>query len=149
MTTALPACSTVTASALDDPRATWGFSQVPTEPPVPTTIPVARVLQREEWIQEGLRLFGPNKRDWAFRCPLCGQVQSVRDFLRHGLDPQGKVFNTCLGGLLSPSLLPPRRRCDLAFERLEGLALVFVIYKGKNIPVFPFANPVQVCFKVR
>ena len=34
-------------------------------------------LANEEWITEAQRRYGPQARNWRFRCPSCGHVQSV------------------------------------------------------------------------
>lgn len=36
-----------------------------------------------EWQAEGERLFGEHGRDWKFVCPVCGTVQSGKDFKQH------------------------------------------------------------------
>lgn len=35
-------------------------------------------LSREQWNLLGEDLYGPDKDDWTFACPLCGNTQSVK-----------------------------------------------------------------------
>ena len=37
-------------------------------------------MTHQEWAAEAVRRFGPNAKDWKFVCPVCGYVQSMRDF---------------------------------------------------------------------
>ncbi len=137
------------ASRPEDPRGTWGFRQLPAET-VPGWGPEIPTLQREAWIAEGLRLFGSDKRSWAFRCPACGQVQTVADFLKHGVDPQGKVFMACLGRFIAPVAAPGRKPCSYTLGGLVRFPRLLVSYEGRRIPVFEFAEPApQIHFKVR
>lgn len=41
---------------------------------------IRRALTVAEYGTEAVRRFGPNSRDWAFRCPGCGDVATPRDF---------------------------------------------------------------------
>lgn len=40
-----------------------------------------------QWNKEGVKRFGPDRRDWKFVCPNCGGIQSVRDMLQLGIEP--------------------------------------------------------------
>lgn len=35
------------------------------------------IVKSEQWEAVGLELYGENKHDWQFQCPMCGNVQSV------------------------------------------------------------------------
>lgn len=55
----------------------------------------------EEWLAEGERLFGPDRMNWKFVCPMCGNVQSVQEFKQlaeegHRVTPDSARFN-CIG----------------------------------------------------
>ena len=55
----------------------------------------------EEWLAEGERLFGPDRMDWKFVCPMCGNVQSVREFKQladegYNVTPDSARYN-CIG----------------------------------------------------
>ena len=135
----------------DDPRQTWGFSLVrkPKGPPLPRH-PDARVLTRDEWLREGIRLFGRNKLDWTFRCPACGQFQSVHDFLVNGVSPQGRVFQTCLGVYLDVgSITTARKPCRFRLLGRNSVPTVYVLHGDQDVPVLEFMNPMDPEFHLR
>jgi len=37
----------------------------------------------EEWVKKGEKLYGKDRKEWKFKCPACGYVQSFRDFEPH------------------------------------------------------------------
>lgn len=57
----------------------------------------------DEWLEEGIKLFGKDRRDWKFVCPSCGHVQSIRDFEElnklgiSDVKPETVVFFSCIG----------------------------------------------------
>ncbi len=57
----------------------------------------------EEWMQEGMRRFGPVHDDWKFVCPACGYVASVRDWRMAGAE-EGHIAFSCIGRLLPKHL---------------------------------------------
>ena len=42
-----------------------------------------RKLTYLEWIEEGNRRFGPDRKTWKFICPACGHTQCLNDFIPH------------------------------------------------------------------
>ena len=38
------------------------------------------VMTYEEWKAEGTRRFGEDVYHWKFKCPICGNVASIKDF---------------------------------------------------------------------
>ena len=54
------------------------------------------VVTLAEWVAEGQRLFGKDKLDWKFRCPYCGHIQTPREFMTVGLNPQS-AYLSCVG----------------------------------------------------
>lgn len=133
-----------------DPRGTWGFSlAVRSKKPIPPRGPEARLLTREEWVREGVRLFGPNKLDWIFRCPACGQLQSCSDFMRHKVDFQGRVFQNCLSIYLHSVQDSGRRPCRFRLVRPRSVPTLYVQYRDMEVPVFEFYDPKAPAFKVR
>lgn len=47
----------------------------------------ASVATFDDWEQEGQRLYGADRLAWRFRCPACGNVQTMRQFKDAGLVP--------------------------------------------------------------
>ena len=50
----------------------------------------------EAWREEGGRRFGASYLKWRFRCPMCGHVASVQDFVSVGADANA-AYNECIG----------------------------------------------------
>jgi hypothetical protein len=42
-------------------------------------------VDHEEWIKQGVELFGLQSERWRFICPSCGHVQTLQDFLSLGM----------------------------------------------------------------
>jgi hypothetical protein len=51
----------------------------------------------DQWKAEGTRLFGSDHRNWKFKCPQCGNVQSYRDFEGLVDHPEDVFFFSCIG----------------------------------------------------
>lgn len=89
-----------------------------------------------EWKAEGSKRFGSDSRKWRFKCPKCGNVQTLEEFQADGIEePENKFYFSCIGRYVSG------KGCDWT---LGGL---FQIHKtevessdGKWIPVFEFAD---------
>jgi hypothetical protein len=50
----------------------------------------------EEWITEARRRFGDDASKWAFVCPSCGHVATVKDWRDAGA-PEGEIAFSCVG----------------------------------------------------
>lgn len=61
---------------------------------------MAEPMAFEAWIEEGIRRFGEDRRDWRFVCPACGFVQSYWNFHDAGLHHDQidrKLAYSCVG----------------------------------------------------
>lgn len=98
-----------------------------------------RVMSRADWLELGTRLYGPDPREWKFRCVRCGNVQSHASVKARNPqigDTSNWIFFSCEGRHTSGV------GCDWT---LGGL---FTIHKlevlddrdGKPIPCFEFAD---------
>jgi len=65
------------------------------KPQIPKPEP-RKSISREEWEALGVSLFGKNPRQWKFKCPACGYVASIEDYLRVGA-PEGAFAFSCVG----------------------------------------------------
>jgi hypothetical protein len=104
-----------------------------------------------EWLAEGERRFGANKKDWAFICPACGRISTQREFAALGVTANG-VTRTCIGrhngkGVAGLSLkkgdAPPADGCDWTAGGLLGTLNggdVVDFGGGNKIAVFSFAE---------
>ena len=53
-------------------------------------------ISPEEWRAKGIELFGEDRMEWAFVCPSCGHVATVKDWKEAGASP-GHVGFSCIG----------------------------------------------------
>lgn len=51
---------------------------------------------REEFLKKGEELFGKDKKEWFFVCPICETKQSFNDFLKH-TDLEKDTINIYIG----------------------------------------------------
>lgn len=60
-------------------------------------------MTAKEWNEEGERLFGEERINWKFVCPVCGFAQGFKDFAEAGIPTDkalGKVGFSCIGRYL-------------------------------------------------
>ena len=106
----------------------------------------------EEWRAEAIRRFGDNIGDWKFVCPACGRINTGREFIELGVEPN-YMYSTCIGrhngeGIsgyeIKKSEPAPKFGCDWAafglFKTL-GKGHVVVNGDGGKVDVFAFADP--------
>jgi hypothetical protein len=55
-----------------------------------------RTLSHKEWIEEAVRRFGDDPRNWRFVCPSCGHVATPADWKAAGAG-EGEVAFSCVG----------------------------------------------------
>jgi hypothetical protein len=100
-----------------------------------------RIVRKHiDWFAEGTRLFGPNLRNWRFRCPRCGGVQTGQDFVDAGLTPEQaatRAYFSCIGRVVRG------RGCDWSLGGLLRIHEVEVLdpTDGSTVPVFDFDRP--------
>lgn len=102
-----------------------------------------KVMTREEWLAEGERRFGKDMALWRFKCPVCGNVQSIKDFQTLIKNPQNYVYFSCIGRFLPDcpgNFTNKKSPCDYTLGGLFTLHKVAVIMDGKKNPVFEFAD---------
>lgn len=105
-------------------------------------------MTQKEWLDKGLQLFGENKKEWKFKCPICGNIQTYMDFEKIGYpEPENVVFYSCIGrwskgkvgSLFDGNDI--KKPCDYTNGGLFNMAKLTVIDdKGKEISVFEFAE---------
>ena len=109
---------------------------------------MARYNSIGEWRAEGERRFGKDVKNWKFRCPMCGHIASVQDFINAGAkDPANCAYVECLGRYIGKGA--PRGRkdgqgCNWAAYGLFGIPNedhdVVVNAQGESIDVYSFAE---------
>ncbi len=53
-------------------------------------------MTQAELCEEMERRFGPDAKQWAFICPMCGDVACAQDFIDAGADPD-RIGQECIG----------------------------------------------------
>ena len=54
-----------------------------------------RILNYEDWREEGVRRFGLDVMDWRFVCPVCGHVASIQEWTDVGI--RSGAATKCIG----------------------------------------------------
>ncbi|MDO4314665.1 MAG: VVA0879 family protein [Oscillospiraceae bacterium] len=98
-----------------------------------------------EWRTEAIRRFGKDPASWAFQCPACGKVSTVRDFVTLGKGPNEATQN-CIGrynGHMRPaSQAGDGQGCDWAAYGLFGSCgkgRIVIAEDDTEVEVFDFA----------
>ena len=55
-----------------------------------------REITYQAWLDEGKSRFGSDRKEWKFKCPVCGHVAFAKDWLTAGSDENGIAFS-CVG----------------------------------------------------
>lgn len=99
----------------------------------------AKKYTHDEWLTEGKELFGEHGRDWQFECPMCGNVQTPKDFVAIGHSEEDASHNApqyCIGNFSDHD-------CDWkSFGLFRGPSFV-VFDDGKEVPVFAFNQAIE------
>ncbi len=103
-------------------------------------------LTREQWKAEAERRYGPQARNWRFRCPSRGYVQSGEDFLALVMTAEEAVARfafSCIGRWMpecQEAFTGGPGPCDYAGGGLIRIAPVCVVTEGEEVFCFDFAD---------
>jgi hypothetical protein len=102
------------------------------------------VMQHADWLAEGEQRFGADTMQWRFKCPSCGHVASVQDWLDAGAPP-GTVAFSCVGRYTgadgSNAFKHAGGPCNYTSGGLFVINRLSVMKEdGKLTPVFEFAE---------
>lgn len=91
----------------------------------------------QEWRNIAEPMFGKDVKNWQFKCPTCGHVQTMNDFKEAGVDePETKFYYSCIGRWKIGT------GCNWTLGGLFRIHKTEVISEdGSCIPVFEFATP--------
>ena len=99
--------------------------------------PVAEIVYSsvEQWKEAGIKLYGPNLKDWVFICPCCKNKQTIADFVAAGLtEPDLKLYTECLSKYVAG-----RINCHYKTNQLFQLSrTAYIGEHGLNVWVFDF-----------
>jgi len=103
-----------------------------------------KIILYDDWVTKGKTKFGEDRTKWKFKCPNCGNVQSIEDFKKAGIEnPETKVFFSCIGrwtggnGTLGNKESP----CNYTCGGLLDISQIHVLDPvGEEHAVFEFAE---------
>jgi hypothetical protein len=129
--------------AMDDRR------DGPDDEPEGTCVMATEKMTQAELLTRAKERFGENPLDFAFTCPSCGEVATIRDFIDAG--DASMAGQGCIGRLLgalkgkgSPTTDGGRsiatRGCDWAAFGLISGPWTVVMPDGREVSSFPLAE---------
>jgi hypothetical protein len=93
------------------------------------------IIFYDDWVAKGIELFGDNRKEWRFKCPVCGNIQSANDFIHFGIEePESKIYFSCIGRWVKGT------GCDYTLGGLLKANMHYVIKDCLCTPVFEFAD---------
>mgnify|MGYP007102561128 FL=1 len=101
-----------------------------------------------EWLTELKNRFGEDPMKWAFKCPACGKISTMKEFKDAGAEPDDS-YQTCIGRHTdkgSPTK-DSKDGCKWAAFGLFGTLSggdVIVTDDGKEIQVFSMAEKTEI-----
>ena len=96
----------------------------------------------QEWWNEGEKLFGYDMENWKFICPKCGRINTGKEFV--GLTDNWKniMYQHCIGRY------DKTKGCDWSANGFLPMDCDTVIYEGRKVHVFHFANDKEESAKI-
>jgi len=95
------------------------------------------IIMYDAWIAELTKRFGEDSKQWKFKCPACGHVQSIQDFLDHNIEnPDSKVYYNCIGRYV------PGTGCNWTLGGLLNIHNMTVVKDLRSFHVFEMADTV-------
>lgn len=91
-----------------------------------------RKITIEQFHTEIIAKYGDDRDKWAFKCPNCGQQQTVADFKAIGVDPNEAYFS-CIGRYVEG------RGCKWTLGGFLKIHTLEVIVNDKSNPCFEIA----------
>lgn len=107
-------------------------------------------LTYEEWEKMGQQLYGKDKKEWKFKCPSCGFVQTFNDFIKEGSSKEGAqrmIGFSCIGRVMKEKreFLSKKKKgpCNYAGGGLFRINPVTITNNGKEQSYFDFADKIK------
>ena len=100
-----------------------------------TELTSEKIIRYDDWIAELQLRFGTDSKQWAFKCPSCGNVQTANDFLQHNVGhAKDNVYYSCIGRYVEGI------GCNWTLGGLFQINKVSVLKGAKVFPVFEMAD---------
>lgn len=93
-----------------------------------------REIKFADWCAVATSRFGKDSMKWEFKCPRCGNVQTMNDFKGLVEDPSTVAYYSCLGRWKKGV------GCDWTLGGLFRIHTLTVDRDGDKIPVFEFSG---------
>lgn len=93
------------------------------------------IIPYEKWISDLKERFGEDSKNWAFKCPNCGNIQTAQDFIDNGAE-RHKTFSyySCIGRYVK------NKGCNWTLGGLLQMHKTCVLKDGEVFPVFEMAE---------
>src|ERR1700685_345399 len=100
-------------------------------------------ITHEDWLKEGAKRYGEDRKQWKFKCPLCKTITIVQEWIDAG-EPRMIAFS-CIGRTKEKRrdafAIGKKGPCNYAGGGLFRLNPITIIQKnGESEDVFDFAN---------
>lgn len=103
-----------------------------------------KIMEKEEWLKEGKKRFGEDFMKWRFRCPMCGHIASVKEFIEAGADDPNCAYQECIGRYKDAPVTGDTRQCFWTAYGIDGLlngkGIIVIEDDGKGTKCFDFAD---------
>lgn len=96
-----------------------------------------------EWNEEGERLFGADRGEWRFVCPMCETVASIADYRGLHATPK-QIGRQCIGTLLPEVRALGSKATGPCNYKADRDAPVRILDDGESEPAFDFAASIEV-----
>ena len=99
-------------------------------------------VSAEDWGKIGTKLYGSDKRNWKFKCPNCGYIQTFNDFLKFVSEEEarGLIGFSCIGRVMpncKGTINNKEKPCNYTLGGLFNFAKFWIIW---NVRATPFAQ---------
>jgi hypothetical protein len=93
------------------------------------------IIDYDIWLSQLKIKFGDDPKNWAFKCPSCGNIQNGHDFINNNIEsPESKVYYSCIGRYVKGI------GCDWTLGGLLKINSVSVMKDAQVFPVFEMAD---------
>lgn len=93
------------------------------------------IINYDDWIAELKNRFGDDAKKWAFKCPNCGNIQTIQDFIDNEIEkPEDKVYFSCIGRYVK------NKGCNWTLGGLFKIHKISVMKDALIFPVFEMAE---------
>ena len=93
------------------------------------------IMMYDEWKKKLNERFGENPMNWKFKCPNCGNIQSLQDFVNARIDnAEGKFYYSCIGRYVKD------KGCNWTLGGLFQIHKTAIFKDGVVVPVFEMAE---------